>query len=121
VSVEDRDLVLSQQIRDAVRQLLSYRARPCHHFSGIEADVLGGESEIVEPVQQMVNFRAAQQRLGRNAAPVQADAAEIGFFHDRGLEPELRRADRRDIAAGTGADDDEIVGHAQSNQLARSL
>src|SRR5215218_4983809 len=63
----------------------------------------------------MENFRRAQQRLGRDTAPVQADAAEIGFFDDRGLEAELRRADRSDIAAGPGADDDDVegcVGHA---------
>src|SRR6266478_6110807 len=58
----------------------------------------------------MKDLGRAQQRLGRDAAPVQADAAEIGFFHDRGLETELRRADRGDIAAGTGTDDDDVVG-----------
>src|SRR5260370_26240030 len=64
----------------------------------------------------MKNLRRAQQRLGRNAAPVQADAAEIGFLDNRGLEAELRRADRGDIAAGAGADDDDVegcVGHCE--------
>src|SRR6202035_1677337 len=57
------------------------------------------------------------QRLGRNAAPVQANAAEVGFFHDRGLEAELCGANGGDVAAGTGADDDDVegcVGHFQS-------
>src|SRR3954471_17863180 len=58
----------------------------------------------------VIDFRRAQQRLGRNAAPVQADAAEIGFFDDRGLEAELRGADRGDVAAGAGADDDNVEG-----------
>src|SRR5258708_27484018 len=58
----------------------------------------------------VIDLGRAQQRLGRDAAPVQADAAEIGFFHDRGLETKLRRTDRGDIAAGPGADDDDVEG-----------
>src|SRR4029077_9289039 len=58
----------------------------------------------------MENLGRAQQRLGRDAAPVQADAAEIGFLDHRGLEAELGCTDRRDISAGTGADDDDVEG-----------
>jgi hypothetical protein len=51
-------------------------------------------------------------RLRRNAADVEAGSAmRLAFFHDRDLEAELCRPDRADIAAGTGANDDEIVGH----------
>src|SRR5216684_6462665 len=65
----------------------------------------------------MKNFRRAQQRLGRDAAPVQANPAQIGFFNDRGLETKLRRANGGDIAAGAGTDDDDVegcVGHVYS-------
>src|SRR5262249_18690604 len=61
-----------------------------------------------------------QQRLGRDAAPVQADAAEIRLLDDCGLEAELCRTDRGDIAARTGADDDDVegcVGHDCSRSL----
>ena len=51
----------------------------------------------------------AQQRLGRDAAPVEAYPAEILALDDRSLEAELARADRRDIAAGPRAKDDEVV------------
>jgi hypothetical protein len=61
--------------------------------------------------------RGMQQRLGRNAADVQAGAAEarlalrvgvgIGFAAG-GLEAELRGADRGDIAAGAAADDEDV-------------
>ena len=52
-----------------------------------------------------------QQRLRRDASDIEAGAA-VGraLFHHRGLEPELRRADRAYIAARTGADDDQIIG-----------
>ena len=58
--------------------------------------------------------RATQQRLGRDAAPVEADTPEQLALDDRGLEPELRRADRSDIAARAGAEDDEVVGVSHS-------
>ena len=58
----------------------------------------------------MVDLRAAQQRLGRDAAPVEADAAELVALDDRGLHAELRRADRRDIAARPAAEHDQVEG-----------
>ena len=56
-----------------------------------------------------------QQRLRRDAADVGARAARRGLavgarpVVDAGdLEAELRGADRGDVAAGTGADDDDV-------------
>src|SRR5690242_4440444 len=66
----------------------------------------------------VVDLGRAQQCFGRDAAPIQADAAEIRFLDDRGLEAELRGADRGDVAAGAGADDDDVegcVGHGGSH------
>ena len=61
------------------------------------------------------HFGGMQQRLGGDAADVEAGAAKGRFFLDDGdCEAELRRADGADIAAGAGADDDEIVGHGQA-------
>src|SRR3546814_16448783 len=57
----------------------------------------------------MIDFGRAQQRLGRDAAPVEANAAEILALDDRRLEPELRRTDGRDIAARSRAEADEVV------------
>ena len=54
-------------------------------------------------------FRRVQHRLGRDAADIEAGAAQrLAAFHAGGLQPQLRRADRRDIAAGAGADDDQV-------------
>ena len=53
-----------------------------------------------------------QQRLGRNAADVQAGAAELGvFLDDRGLQAVLAGANGRGVAAGTAPDDDQVVCH----------
>ena len=51
----------------------------------------------------------AQQCLGRNAPPVEANPAEQLALDDRRLQPELRRADRGDIAAGARSEDDYVV------------
>src|SRR3569833_2893941 len=59
--------------------------------------------------QVMVDLGGPEQRLGRDAAPVEADAAELLALDDGGLEAELRRPDSRDIAAGPRTEDDEIV------------
>ena len=80
------------------------------------------EAELVEPVHQVPNLGRAQQRLGRDAAPVEADAAEMLALDDGGLHAELRGADGRDIAARPAADDDDVefllVGHQISSSFA---
>src|SRR6185312_11967216 len=108
VAVEHGDLVLAQEETDAVRELLGDGARAGDDLAGIEADLLGRKPVIAEPVQQVVDFRGAQERLGRDAAPVEADAAEMLALHDRGFHAELRCADRRDIAARSAAEHDDI-------------
>ena len=51
-----------------------------------------------------------QHRLRRNAADVEAGAAErLAAFGARGLQPQLRGADRGDVAAGAGADHQDVI------------
>jgi hypothetical protein len=56
------------------------------------------------------DFSGTEQRFGRDAAPVEADATEMLALDDCRLEAELRRADGGHIAAGAGADDENVVG-----------
>nr|GFD60521.1 hypothetical protein [Tanacetum cinerariifolium] len=46
--------------------------------------------------------------LGRDTAPIEADAAQPLALDDRGLEAKLARANRGDIAARPRAEDDEV-------------
>jgi hypothetical protein len=71
----------------------------------------------------MVLFGGFEQGLGRDAAHVQAGAAQRRIalevdplLHAGGFQPKLRAADRRHITGGTAADDDYIVslGHADT-------
>ena len=61
--------------------------------------------------------RGVQQRLGRDTAHVQTGAAQcIAPFDHGGFQPKLGAADGADIAAGTGADyDNVIVCHVRSS------
>ena len=55
---------------------------------------------LLPVLRDLERVRVLEQRLGRNAAPVQAGAAEDRrAFHDRGPETELRGADGRDVPA----------------------
>ena len=56
----------------------------------------------------MLDLCRSQQGLGRDTAPVQADAAKMFALDDRHLQAELRRPDRRDVTARSRADDDDV-------------
>ena len=60
MAVENGDLVLSQQIGDAIGELLGDGARPRDDLSGVEADVFGRKPKLVEMMEQMVDLRGAQ-------------------------------------------------------------
>jgi hypothetical protein len=55
------------------------------------------------------NTSALRSGLGRDAAPVEADAAQILALDNRGLQTQLGRADRRDIATGARTQNDHII------------
>jgi len=107
---DHRDLVLLEEIADAIVQSLHDAARTLHHGLEVERDFFRRQAIVLGVLHQMKYLRRAQQRLGRDASPVVADAAEIGLLDDSGLEAKLRRADRGDVAAGARADDDDVEG-----------
>src|SRR5581483_11050950 len=62
--------------------------------------------------RRLVQLAGIQQRLRRDAADVQARAAEglvRALLDARHLQPELRGADRRRVPARTAADHHEVV------------
>src|SRR2546421_661909 len=72
---------------------------------------------------QVHQFAEIEQRFARNAADVQAGAAQAGAPIDaRHFHSELRRADRRDIAPGTRPNHYQVetLGH-RASPLAKSV
>ena len=106
------DLVLLEQQLDAAGQPLDDLVLARVHLRHVDADrrLADRQAPLLPVLRDLQRVRVLEQRLGRDAAPVEAGAAEHRRpFDDRGLEPELRGADRGDIAAGAGADHDDVV------------
>src|SRR5690625_2856206 len=108
LALDDGHLVLFEKMPDAAVELLRDVAGPLHDPGNVEGDIFGGQAEISGPLHVVKDFRAAQERLGRDAPPIQADAAEMLTLHHCGLHPELSRPDCRNIAPGSGADHDQV-------------
>ena len=81
------DLVLAHEIGDAVGEPVGDFAAALDHAGKIEADIVAGEPELGRAAHRCVKLGGAQQRLGRDAAPIEADAAEMLALDDRGLQP----------------------------------
>ena len=107
-------LFFSEKAGNAAVQAAGDAARALHHGGGIEGHIVRRKAIVLGVFHVVIDFRGAQQRLGGNAAPVQANAAEVFALDDSRLEAKLGGADGRHIAAGAGADDENvetIVGH----------
>src|SRR5208282_1944382 len=117
MAIEDCDLVLLQEMLDAVRELCRHLARTLDHLLAVERDTLDVHAESVRVLDEVIDLGRAQECLGRNASPVEADAAQMLPLDDGGLHPELCGTDRGDIAARPAAHDNDIercVGHSLS-------
>ena len=121
-AVDGVDLVLLEQEGDAVDVALHALVLEGQHLGEIELgrghlDAHGGEavSRFLEQLGGM------QQRLGGDAADVEAGAAEGGaLLHHGHLHAELRRADGAHVAARAGADDDQVVRSRHATDSSRN-
>src|SRR5262249_1272353 len=69
-------------------------------------------------LRHLVEFGCVQQRLGRDTADIETGAAKtIALFDDRRLEAQLGAARGAVVAAGAGADDDDVVALAHGRNL----
>ena len=106
-----RDLVLLEQVRDAARVLRHDLGLALEHARQIQLDARDLDAEVGQIMAgRVVALAGFEQRLAGDAADAHAGAAERFFGLDAGdVQAELRRADRRDVAAGTGTDHDQIM------------
>ena len=121
LAVEERDLVFLEQENDAVVILLHDLVLAAQHFAQIERQAVYLDAVVGEGMARViVVFRRLQQRLGRDAADIRTGAPQrwlaigaLPVVDAGGSEPQLRRADGGDIAAGTATDDYDIkiLGH----------
>ena len=114
---EDRlDPVLLEEEPDAVGQSLDDLVLPREHRRDVDRQSADLDAVAAEPVVgQVVELARIEQGLARNAADVEAGAAQGRPLLDAGdLPPELCRPDGRDVTAGTRPDHDQVItlGHA---------
>ena len=105
------DLVLLEQALDAARQLPHVLVLVGEHLAQVEADAGRVDAKLAHVVLGLVvEVRRVQQRLGRDAADVEAGAAERAALLDaRDLHAHLAGLDGRDVAAGAATDDNEVL------------
>src|SRR5262249_55692152 len=108
---EQGDLVLAEEELDALRHPVGDPSAPLHGLGIARLEAAELDAEVRGVAHEGHDLGVAQQRLGRDAAPVQTDAARSIVLDRRDREPELGAPDRRDVAARSGADyhDVELV------------
>src|SRR5262245_1662306 len=106
------DLVLLEQELDPFDVALDAGVLELHQAIEIELRGFYLDPHAAEAVTGLFEqLGGMQQRLGRDAADIETGTAVGGaLLHHRGLQAQLCRPDGAHIAAGAGADDDEIVG-----------
>src|SRR6266496_505256 len=111
-AVEERDLVLLEQVDDAVVARLHHLVLAPEHLGEIELEALHAHAVIGEVMPGLLEVLGGlHQGLGRDAADVGARAPQGGLsvgappiVHAGCLEAELRGADRGDVTARAAAD-----------------
>ena len=78
----------------------------------VEAETLDDDAEGLELALRLVEgVRGLHHRLGRDAADVEAGAADGTLLHADHARAELGGPDRCRVAAGAGAEDEKITFH----------
>jgi hypothetical protein len=115
-AVEEGDLVLLEQVQDAVVVLLHDGVLAGDHLGHVHLDLAGGDAVVGKVQLGMLEMLGRlQQRLGGNAAHVGAGAAGssaasgvLPLVDTGDVETQLCSADGSDVAAGACADHDDV-------------
>ena len=105
----DLDAVGLLQRLDAADQLLDLLVLVGCQPVVLERQAVGDQAEVAAVPGLRVDLRAVQQRLGGDAAPVQAGAAQLARLDQRRLQSVLRAAYRAFVAARTAAEHRNVI------------
>src|SRR2546422_713182 len=105
---DERDLVLPEQELDALRHAVGDAAAPLDRLRVVRLEACEPDAELRGALEEVHDLGVAQERLGRDAAPVQADAAGPVVLDGRHRKTELRAADRGDVTPRSRADDGDV-------------
>ena len=109
VPAHDLDLALLGQRLEAAGELADDAVLPRAHLVDVDARLLERDAGLAELVGLGQDLGDVQQRLGRDAADVQADAAELlAAVDQRDGQPEVGGAERGRVAARAAAEDGHL-------------
>ena len=108
-AVDHVDLVLLEQELDAPDHAVDDLAAAVDGRAEVEAQVVVADAELLGAAEEADDLGVVEERLGGDAAPVEADAADAVLLDEGSLQAELGRPDRGDVAAGPAADDSHVV------------
>ena len=106
VSLQVLNLAVLDQLSGAARQPVHDAVLEIAQLGQIDRRLAEGNAPLAGVLRLVEEVRHVQERLRRNAAAVDADAAgvDLGIDERRG-QTEIRCQKRRRVSAGTGADD----------------
>ena len=109
-ALDHLDPVLTHQEGHPVHQLGDDLPAAGDGGAEIGSDLASCDAELIGLLEQPKHVGVAQQRLGGDAAPVEADAAQSLALLDHGdRHPQLGRPNGGDVAAGARSDDGQIL------------
>ncbi len=97
-------LALLGQRRQAAGQFANHAFLPAANLVDVDAGLAEGHTVVADFFRLIDDLGHMQQRLGRNAADIQAHPAQGGvLFHQHHLLAQIGRAESRGITAGASA------------------
>jgi hypothetical protein len=110
VAAHDRDLAHLGHRAQAAGELAHHLALVRAQLGDVELRFAVGHAQVGEVLDLVHHHRHVQQRLRRDAAHVEADAAERGVALDQHhLHAEVGGAERGRIAAGAAAEHEQVA------------
>ncbi len=118
--------ILLHQVRHAVGRLPDDLLLVLQGGRHVQTDLARRDADLGSVLGLLEEIGRVEERLRRDAAPERADAAQPRLLlDDQDRQAQLRGPDRGDVAAGSRADDDEVVrlgcAHAASRKRAPTL
>ena len=110
LALDQLDLVLLEQARDAARERRDHLLAARHHRAEVDLGLADLDPELTRVADLREHVGHAQHRLGGDAGVVQAASADPVLLDHGGLHPELGGPDRGHVAARSGADHHAVIG-----------
>jgi hypothetical protein len=110
LALDQVDLVVLEESGNAAAEALADLLATRLHGIPVDADALDLDPELGRRVGGLVvDLGGVEDRLRRHAGVVEAAPTRVVLLGHRRLQPELGRPHRGDVAAGSGADHDDVV------------